>query len=117
MMPIRQLGIAVIGDKDLVNGLRLIGVSRYYMIEDSHNASEDVREALGELIGDPGIGVVIILEEYAKHVEDLIIQLRGGKRFVPVIVEVPPRGGTTYGDVGEYYKEFIKRFLGFEIEI
>jgi vacuolar-type H+-ATPase subunit F/Vma7 len=34
MVDIKHLDIAVIGDEDLVNGLRLAGVSRYHVIED-----------------------------------------------------------------------------------
>ena len=44
MMPIRNLNIAVIGDEDLVSGLRLAGVNRYYVIENNQDTGEDVLE-------------------------------------------------------------------------
>ena len=50
MIPIKQLNIAIIGDEDLVSGLRLAGVSRYYVIKESHNIGEDVTKALSSLI-------------------------------------------------------------------
>ena len=46
MIPIKFLDVAIIGDEDLVNGLRLAGVSRYFVIENSHNIGADIRKAL-----------------------------------------------------------------------
>ena len=43
-MDIRQLEMAVIGDEDLVSGLRLAGVSRYRIVEEGDR--EEVRQAL-----------------------------------------------------------------------
>ena len=117
MMRVKHLDIAAIGDEDLVNGLRLAGVSRYYMIKGEHNAREDVRKALGELIDEPNVGVVVILEDYAKYVEDLLTRLREEKRMTPVVIEVPSKFGTKHPDIVGYYKAFIRESIGFEIEI
>ncbi len=116
-MPAKHLAIAVIGDKDLVSGLRLAGVSRYYTIEDGHDAQGDVRKALSELIHDPNVGIIVIQEDQAKYVEDLLTQVRKGKRTTPVIVEVPSKFGTKYKDVTAFYKAFIKQSIGFDVEI
>ncbi len=117
MMPIKHLNIAVIGDEDLVSGLRLAGVSRYYVIEDNHDAGEEVRKALTELMGEPEVGVIAIQEDHAKYVEDLIAQVKEGKSLTPVIIEVPPKYGTKYKDITQYYKAYIREFIGFNIEI
>ncbi len=117
MIPIKQLNIAIIGDEDLVSGLRLAGVSRYYVMEESHNIGEDVRKALSSLIAEPDIGVVAIQEGYVKYVEDLIAQVKQEKRMTPVIIELPSKYGTKYLDVAEYYKEYIRKSIGFDVEI
>ena len=117
MMQAKPLDIAIIGDEDLVNGLRLVGVSRYFIIKGNHNTPEDVREALGKLIDDPNIGVVVILEDYVKYVEDLVTQIREGRGITPVIIEVPSKSGTKYRDIRQYYKAFIREFIGFDVEI
>ena len=117
MISIKHLNIAVIGDEDLVSGLRLAGVSRYYVVEGNHDAGEDVRKALTELIGEPEVGVIAIQEDYAKYVEDLMAQVKEGKSLTPVIIEVPSKYGTKYEDVTEYYKAYIRKFTGFDIEI
>lgn len=117
MMPLKHLNIAVIGDEDLVNGLRLGGLSRYYVINDNRNAAEDVRKAFSSLINKPEIGIVAIQEDYIQYVEDLKAKLEQDKRITPLIIDLPPKSGTKYPDVTKYYKEYIRKFIGFEVEI
>lgn len=117
MMPVKHLGVAAIGDEELVSGLRLAGVSKYYVIKDSRGVREDVRKALTELMGEPDIGVVVILEKYAEYVEDLITQVRESKRMTPIIIEVPSKLGTEHPDIVGYYKTFVRKSIGFDIEI
>ena len=117
MTSIKHLNIAVIGDEDLVSVLRLAGVSRYYVVKGNHDAREDVRQALTELIGEPEFGIIAIQEDYTKYVEDLMAQVEEGKSLTPVIIEVPSKYGTKYEDVTEYYKAYIRKFTGFDIEI
>ena len=116
-MPIEHLDVAIIGDEELVNALRLAGISRHYMIEDDHNVRENVREALTELLAEPDVGLVMILEGYAQYVEDLMAGIRKGKGVTPVIVEVPSKLGTKYPDTREYYRQRIREAIGFEIEL
>ena len=117
MTSIEHLNIAIIGNEDLVNGLRLAGVKRYCVIKDDHNAEEEVRQALTELVGEAEIGIIAIQEDYTKYVEDLIAQVQQRKDLTPVITEVPSKYGTKYQDVTGYYKAFIRKFVGFDIEI
>jgi vacuolar-type H+-ATPase subunit F/Vma7 len=117
MMEMRQLDIAVIGDEELVNALRLTGISKHYTIKDTHDAAENVRKALTELLATPDVGIVIILEDYAQYVEDLVSQVRKSKGATVVIVEIPSKFGTKYPDTREYYRGLIRESIGFEIEI
>ena len=117
MTSIRHLNIAVIGNEDLVSALRLAGVSRYHTIRDNHEAEENVRRTLTELIGEPEVGIIAIQEDYAKYAEDLITQVQEGEKLTPVIIEVPSKYGTKHADVTEYYKTYIKKIIGFDIQI
>ena len=117
MMPMQHLDIAVIGDEELVNALRLAGVSRHYIIRGDSSAHENVRKALTELIAEPDMGIVIILEDYAQYVEDLVAQVRIKRALAPVIIEVPSKFGTKYPDVREYYRVLIRESIGFDVEI
>lgn len=117
MMQIRHLDIAVIGDEDLVNGLRLAGVRRYHIVKNDHDIAEEVRKALTEMMDEPNVGVIVILEDYMKHVEDLMAQVKERRVLPPIIIEVPSKYGTRYKDITKYYKSYIRKFIGFEIEI
>jgi vacuolar-type H+-ATPase subunit F/Vma7 len=116
MMPIRHLDIVVIGDEELVNALRLAGISKYYTIK-GDDVPENVRKALVELLAEPDIGIVVMLEDYAEYVEDLVTQVKKGKGTTPVIVEVPSKFGTKYPDIREYYRALLRASIGFEVEI
>ena len=116
MVDIKHLDIAVIGDEDLVNGLRLAGVSRYHVIEDEGSA-EEVRKAIGEELAESSVGIIVILEDYAKHVEELVARVQEKRVSPPVVIEVPSKFGTRYEDVAQYYKAYIRKFIGFDIEI
>ncbi len=116
-MSIKQLDIAVIGDEELVNAMRLTGISKYYMIQGDHDTRESVRKTLTELLSDPDVGIVIILEDYAQYVEDLMSQIRKRKGTNLVIVKVPSKFGTKYPNIKEYYRALIRESIGFEIEI
>jgi vacuolar-type H+-ATPase subunit F/Vma7 len=117
MMQIQRLDIAVIGDEDLVNGLRLAGVRRYHIVKNDHDIAEEVRKALTEMMDEPNVGVIVILEDYMKHVEDLMAQVKERRVLPPIIIEVPSKYGTRYKDITKYYKSYIRKFIGFEIEI
>jgi vacuolar-type H+-ATPase subunit F/Vma7 len=116
-MPIQHLDIAVVGDEELVNALRLAGISKYYTIKGNHDIRENVRKAITELLAGPDVGIAIILEDYAEYVEDLVAQVKKGKGTTPVIVEVPSKFGTKYPDIREHYRALIRESIGFEVEI
>jgi V/A-type H+-transporting ATPase subunit F len=116
MTSIKQLDIAVIGDEELVNALRLAGISKHYMIK-GDDVPENVRKALAELLAEPDVGIVVMLEDYAQYVEDLVAQVRKGREITPVIVEVPSKFGTKYPNIREYYRALIRESIGFEVEI
>ncbi len=116
MTPIKQLDIAVIGDEELVNALRLAGISKYYTIK-GDDVPENVRKALAELLAEPDIGIVVMLEDYAQYVEDLLTQVRKGRGITHVIVEVPSKFGTKSPDIRGYYRALIRASIGFDVEI
>lgn len=117
MMPIRHMDIAVVADEDLVNMMRLAGVSKYHIVRQGPGRGEDVRKVLGELLEEPDVGIIVIPEDYVEYVADLLTVLRGGKRMTPVVIEVPSRYEATYRDAGEYYQATVRKFIGFDIEI
>jgi vacuolar-type H+-ATPase subunit F/Vma7 len=117
MTEMKRLEIAVVGDEDLVNGLRLGGVRRYRIIEETGDVREQVRAAVSEFLNEPDIGIIAILEEYSEDVADIIAKAREKKSSSVVIIEVPSKYGTRYKDINKYYKDYIRKIIGFDIEI
>jgi len=117
MVPVKHLDIAVIGDQELVNALRLAGASRYLRIEGDHDLPEKVRKNLTDLLAQPDIGIIVILEDYAQHAQDLLAQVRKKKGTTPVIVQVPSKFGTRQPDTKAFYRALVRESIGFEIEI
>ncbi len=117
--PTKRLTVAVIGDEDLVSGLRLAGIRRYHLVKDQRQPEREVRDALSQLLdptADPAVAIIVILEEYAPYVEDTVARLREARRMVPVILPVPSRAGS-HGDARAYYRSYIRSFIGFDIEV
>ena len=117
MMPINKLNIAVIGDEDLVSVLRLAGVARYHIIKEGDEIENDVRQVLNELIGESEVGIIALQEDYTEYVADIIARLQEEQRLIPLIIEVPSKYGTKHEDVTGYYKAYIRKFVGFDVEI
>ena len=117
MILVKQLSIAVIGDEDLVNGLRLAGIRKYYVIQDNQASSGEVRSVLTELMEDRDIGIIVIQEDYAEHVDDMVEQLKQRRQTIPVVLEVPSKFGTKYHDIAAHYKAYIRGSIGFDVEI
>jgi vacuolar-type H+-ATPase subunit F/Vma7 len=118
LTPNIQLGIAAIGDEDLINGMRLAGISKYYIIEEiDQNVTENVREALSKLIAEPEIGIIIILEEYMRYISDFISHRKREKKTIPIIIDVPSKFGTKYEDITGYYEKVIKQSIGFDVRL
>jgi len=113
-----RLGIAAIGDEDLINGMRLAGISKYYIIKEiDQNIAENVREALSKLITEPEVGIIIILEEYISYVSDFIANRKREKKTIPLIIDVPSKFGTKYDDITGYYEKVIKQSIGFDVRL
>lgn len=117
MMPIRDMYIAVVADEDLVNMMRLAGVSKYHIAPQGPGRGEDVRKAVGEWLEEPDLGIIVISEDCVEYVADLLSVVRGGKRLTPVVIDVPSRYEITYPDAGEYYRATVRKVIGFDIEV
>ena len=107
--------LAVIGDEDLVNGMRLAGITRCHLVTEERG----VRDALTKLIEsrEPEIAIVVILEELVPYVKDILDGLRELRKLVPVVLPVPSRAGSRQGDARAYYRNYIRSFIGFDIEV
>ena len=117
MIDLKNKEIAVIGGRELVTGLRLAGMSRFYLIEGEADEAAEVKKALSELVEGGETAIIVIQEDYVQHAQDMVNKLRGARNPIPVIIEVPSKYGTKYPDVKSYYKAYIRKFIGFDVEL
>jgi vacuolar-type H+-ATPase subunit F/Vma7 len=117
MMNAKQSGIAVIGGSNLTTLLRLAGVSHFYTIEDDSSLENSLRETMTNVINNPAVSIIAIQSDYAVHVRDMIDRVVEDKRLTPVFIEVPSGGNAVEENAAEYYRAFVRKFVGFDIEI
>lgn len=117
MTSLQNLDIAVIGNKDQVILMQLAGIEKYRVIEDESDIREKVREALREFVNDTSIGIIMIPENLRDYVDDILKHIGESKQITPVIIEIPSKFATEKEDVKEFYKSYMKKLLGFSIEI
>ena len=113
----KKSGIAVVGGSNLTTLLRLAGVGKYHTIEKDGSFEASLRETMTELINNSGISIIAIQADYAVYVRDMIDEVVEDKRLTPVIIEVPSGSGTQEENAAEYYRAFVRKFVGFDIAI
>lgn len=117
MITNRQSGIAVVGGSNLTTLLRLAGIGNYHTIENDDSLETSLRETMTELINNSSVSIIAIQSDYAVYVSDMIDRVVEDKRLTPVIIEVPSGGGEKVENAAEYYRAFVRKFVGFDIEI
>ena len=81
----------VIGDEDTVLGMSFAGVRGRAV-----SSPAEAREAFARALGDGEIGVLIITERTAEGIRKTV-EAAITERELPIIVEVPDRGGPIKG--------------------
>jgi vacuolar-type H+-ATPase subunit F/Vma7 len=107
--------VAVMADPELVDALRLAGVSRTCALRAGAGAAEAVDKTLREWLAADDTGVIVIGADHAALVRDRVAACRKSRRITPVIVEVPSRDGAWQADATDYYQQLCREFLGLEI--
>ena len=111
----RPREIAVLAERELVDALRLAGVSRFRALPADKKVRDELNEALREWLGSEVIGVIILGEEHAALAGELIGAVRASKRITPVIVSVPSLAHEADEDFAGRYQALARRFLGMDI--
>jgi vacuolar-type H+-ATPase subunit F/Vma7 len=114
----KDLDIAIIGTRDQTALMRLAGVERYRIIDDHDpDMKEKVRSALTDFSSDASIGIIMIPDDWKEHVEDILKFIGESKKVSTVVIGIPTGYSTEKESVKEYYKEYTRRLIGFNIEI
>lgn len=110
--------IAVIGNRDEANLLRLTGIRKYLVFDEEDRAlREKLRTAFSELVGDASVGLILIPDDWVDFVRDLVKKLRAGKRSRTVVIEYPARYREEKPDIRRFYSRLTRSLIGFNVEI
>ncbi len=102
--------ILAIGDKDMVIGFKLAGVSLVFEVKNAEEAKSILRDAFHR----QDVGIILIAQWLAEELRAFIDKLIG-EAELPIIVEVPGREGIKEGV--DPIKELIRKAVGIEIKI
>jgi V/A-type H+-transporting ATPase subunit F len=107
---VKNLEIAVVGDKDTIMGLKLAGVTKTFETNDKNEAQQRIRE----LFQEPEVGIIITTELLADQIRSYLNKLTEASP-IPIIIEIPSRLGERKGE--DPILTLIKRAVGIEIKV
>lgn len=101
--------MAVIGDRLLVNGMRLSGIKCVYEV----STQKDVEEAIRDVSSRSDIGIVVISEDLIMMVKDRKLIRLIDTSLSPIFVGIPAYNqGEIYGDT---LRRLIIKAIGIDI--
>lgn len=104
--------IALIGDTHTVNGFRLAGIRKAFLIDEMKR--QNTRETIKGLFDDD-IGILLVTEKvYQELGNELEEANRFKKGLMPIILEIPDSSGPLVDKI-DPMRQLIKRTVGFEI--
>mgnify|MGYP005840206149 CR=1 FL=1 len=106
----KNLEIAIIGDKDTILGLKLAGATKTYETNNKDEAQRKIRE----FFQDPEVGLIITTELLADQIRPFLNKLTEDSP-TPIILEIPSRLGERKGE--DPILTLIKRAVGVEIKV
>jgi vacuolar-type H+-ATPase subunit F/Vma7 len=111
----RALEIAVLGDPELVDALRLAGIWRGEALRAHEAAAPRVQRILAAWLEDEAVAVIVIGAGHATLVAAKLAEHRHSRRAHPVVVQVPSLGDDGERAAADYYHELSREFLGLEV--
>lgn len=100
--------IYVLSDNsDTRTGLRLVGIDGVVV-----HTQEEFKKALGKVIADREIGILLIVGKLAAQFPDVIKELRLNRQL-PLVVEIPDRHGA--GRSADFISAYIRDAMGVKL--
>jgi len=99
--------IAAIVDKRFSPLMRILGIDNVYEVD----SPENITEILKKIYEDRSIGIVIVQQSFAKY-----IAMEGGDIY-PIFIAIPDSPEYLAVQPIEFYRSFVRRYIGYEIYI
>ena len=92
---------------DTYTGMRLAGVDGVVVHE-----RDELREALGKVLTDKTVGIVLLTEKFGREFPEILDQFRP-ERQMPLLVEIPDRHGT--GRKKDFITSYVTEAIGLKL--
>lgn len=92
---------------DTYTGMRLAGVDGVVVHE-----RDELREALGKVLTDKTVGIVLLTEKFGREFPEILDQFRL-ERQMPLLVEIPDRHGT--GRKKDFITSYVTEAIGLKL--
>lgn len=94
-------------NNDTLTGMRLVGVEGVIVRQ-----REELKEALTQAIGNPEIGVILLMEKFGREFPDLVDEVKLNRRL-PLLLEIPDRHGT--GRAPDFITSYVNEAIGLKL--
>lgn len=94
-------------NKDTLTGMRLAGVDGVIV-----RSRTELRKAIEDAMNDSEIGILLLMERFGKEFPDIVSELKF-ERTMPLLVEIPDRGGT--GRQKDFITSYVNEAIGLKL--
>ncbi len=109
----KELKIVCVCSSILEPFIRVLGIDEVYHID----RIEDVKTVMERLLMRNDVGIILVEWSLYKYIEELDTELLLRKQLYPIIIPIPNPDDISRVDVREYYREFVKKYVGFELYV
>lgn len=110
MSEAKKLKIAAVVKRELVPLVKILGISNVVGVDDDVNASI----AVGELLKSGDVAIIAIQKSLMRAIK---LPTEVHSKIYPVLIEVPDEPRDLMVEPQEYYRDLIRKFIGYEIHL
>lgn len=110
MYRVKKLKLAAVVKKELIPLVKILGIANVIGVDDSVNASL----AIAELLKSEDVDIIVVQKSLARTIR---LPTEVYTRLYPILVEIPDDPHDLLVGPGEYYRDLIRKFIGYEIHL
>ncbi|MEM1623548.1 MAG: V-type ATP synthase subunit F [Sulfolobales archaeon] len=106
----KKLKLVAVVKKELVPLVKTLGTTNVVGVDDSTSAST----AVEELLQSDDVAVIVVQKSLLRTMK---LPAEVHTKLYPILVEIPDEPGDLTADPREYYRDLIRKFIGYEIHL
>lgn len=106
----RNLRIVAVVKKELAPLVKILGIANVVGVDDDVNASI----AVGELLRSGDVAIIAIQKSLMRALK---LPAEAYGKLYPILIEIPDEPRDLMVEPREYYRDLIRKFIGYEIHL